>query len=130
MKNLSYALLVAILICFTIDMQLFAQDLSGKWTLEQILLDPGDGSGKFQTVNSEKTIIFNTDGTAVSNVSLCLMSIESKTKTRATYSPKDKSISPINCNKEVILHYQIEDDYLIVYYRCKEGCAEKYKKSK
>ena len=71
--------------------------LTGKWKLVEALADPGDGSGTFQPVESEKTIEFRNDGTLiVSNGFLCPGASQSVPAT-GTYSVREATISPQNC---------------------------------
>ena len=49
-------------------------ELVNKWQLIEMLADPGDGSGGFEPVTSNKVIEFWDDGTITSNGSICTMS--------------------------------------------------------
>jgi len=49
-------------------------EIVGVWKLIQISIDPGDGSGTFQDVETDKTIEFKADGTLISNGSICTVS--------------------------------------------------------
>jgi hypothetical protein len=72
-------------------------ELVGKWELIEILADPGDGSGVFQTVESDKIIAFHADGTITSNGLLCEMSIQSNTSGSGTYFVEGSAIYPSDC---------------------------------
>lgn len=50
------------------------QDLIGKWKVIEQLADPGDGSGTFNPIESDRTIQFFSDGTITINGDLCYMS--------------------------------------------------------
>lgn len=45
--------------------------LIGNWRLIEYLADPGDGSGVFTTIDSNKMLTFNPNGVITSNYSLC-----------------------------------------------------------
>jgi len=42
-------------------------DLISKWKLIEMYSDPGDGSGDFETVSSNKTVSFYSDDVIASN---------------------------------------------------------------
>lgn len=99
-------------------------ELIGKYRLIEILADPGDGSGTFQPVSSNKTIYFYNDNTVTSNGELCLMYIESNSSTFGTYSIADSTINSGNC----MLTFEIIDEELIIIYPCIEACRAKFLK--
>lgn len=112
-------------------------DLQGEWLLVEQYADPGDGSGGFEKVSSEKTIQFFSDGSYVAEGSLCTMSIEGGSETSGTYTvinelstySSNNYVVPNNCDFEdykVFLHF--EGSSLILSYLCIEGCAQKYSK--
>lgn len=72
--------------------------LVGEWKLIEILADPGDGSGTFSAVESEKRIKFHQDGTFTSNGTICNMSIEANNPTSGTYSLINSTINSQDCN--------------------------------
>lgn len=131
MKNvLLIALLAAVLISCSKD----ADDdgnvkLLNSWLLIEQLIDPGNGSGVFVPVDSEKTIEFLANGTAVSNGTLCTMNSFTGTASTSTVNASDNYIIPDDCKSvELKLYYEIEGNYLILYYPCFEGCAQKFVK--
>jgi hypothetical protein len=99
-------------------------ELIGKYQLIEILADPGDGSGTFQSVSSDKTISFYNDSTVTSNGELCLMSIESNSPTSGSYSSADSSINSGNC----MLTFELIEEELILTYQCIEACRAKFLK--
>jgi hypothetical protein len=104
-------------------------DLIGKWKLIEVLADPGDGSGTFQRVTSEKIMEFHTDGNVTSNGSICDMSIESDTPRSGTYSLSDSTINSPDCqNLPLKIRFRKEGSVLIIYYPCYEACMTKYTK--
>jgi len=98
--------------------------LIGEWKLIELLADPGDGSGVFQPVNSNKIIeIYNT-GVIISNGDLCTMSIDANVPSSGTYSMIDSTINAANCE----LTFEVDGNDLIVYYPCIEPCVAKYER--
>lgn len=95
------------------------------YKLIEILADPGDGSGTFQAVSSNKTIELKTNGTVVSNGELCQMSTSSNSATAGTYSFSDSTITSANCSN---LPFEITGEHLIIFYPCIEPCQGKFKK--
>lgn len=96
--------------------------LAGTWKLTEVLADPGDGSGTFQPVSSNKNIVFISDNKVTSNGAICDMSIESNSSTTASYSEAN---STINCQNSTIM-YELNANSLILSYPCIEGCQAKY----
>ena len=102
-------------------------ELVSKWALIEILADPGDGSGQFQPVSSDKTVEFFEDGTVTSNGSICIMGTETGSGSTGTYSQADMTIDVDNCTGgHVPLSYEMDGAYLILNYACIEPCREKY----
>ncbi|GGB65223.1 hypothetical protein GCM10007424_01440 [Flavobacterium suaedae] len=102
----------------------------GTWQLVEVYFDPGDGSGDFTAVDSDKTITFNTDATVSSNGDLCTMEIEASTASSGTYSENDNTLN-LNCNFSEgtpQITYEINGSYLILNYPCIEACQIKYSK--
>lgn len=52
------------------------ENLLGKWKVIEQLSDPGDGSGTFNPIESNRTIQFFSDNKVTINGSLCHMSID------------------------------------------------------
>lgn len=102
-------------------------ELVSKWKLIEQLMDPGDGSGVFTPVISNKTIEFFEDGTITSNSILCQMSSESGTSSSGMYSESELSITLDNCGiSSFVIYYEIDGSILILNYPCFEACKEKY----
>jgi hypothetical protein len=99
--------------------------LTGTWLLKEVLMDPGNGSGVFTAVGSDKNLVFNTNGNVNSNGVICDMSIESNTSTAGTYSEIDSTIISTTC-PNLILKYEVSGDTLILIYPCIEPCKAKY----
>ncbi len=100
----------------------------GEWLLVEELIDPGDGSGTFQSVTSDKEIKFCDNGTYEANASMCMMSNQSDSTTFGTYDTSTETFAPENCMimAPMAYHYSINGDTLILTYPCFEGCQQKY----
>lgn len=103
--------------------------------------DPGDGSGKYRSVDSKKQLIFKANGTIeVQNGDLCTVSIDSDNNATSTYKILDKSEPSGNKNRLIIFScavmenapgefsFEIKGDVLTISYLCFEGCGERYKR--
>jgi hypothetical protein len=105
-------------------------DLIGKWRLIEVLADPGDGSGTFHSVSSDKIIEFHSDGVVTSNGSICDMSIESNKPSEGIYSLSDSTINLSNCdNLSIKIRFMMSGPSLIISYPCDEACKAKYHKN-
>lgn len=102
--------------------------LLSKWHLIEQLADPGDGSGTFQPVTSNKTVEFLEDGTLTSNGNLCNMDLQVGDGSTGTYSLADSTILPNNCGfaPPFPMTFEIQNGFLIINYPCIEPCREKY----
>lgn len=109
-------------------------DLIGTWKLQEINNDPGDGSGTFQKVESNKTLIFKKNLEITSNSSLSENTIDSNSSSHGVYRiTKNSEASGIvtpskNEHLSVEIHFEIKNSTLYVYYPCIEDCAAKYTK--
>ena len=104
-------------------------ELVGTWKLIEVLSDPGDGSGTFHPVKSDKTITFKKDGTISSNGKLCDMSNNSDHPTSGTYSVSDMTFRSQGCaDPNYEYSFKHDGEILTIYYPCIEGCVAKYKK--
>ena len=122
--KISFAILV-ILSLFTSCKKNKRDSLTGTWELKEVLMDPGNGSGVFTAVSSDKNLVFNTNGNVNSNGIICDMSIESNTSTSGTYSENDSTIISATC-QNLIIKYEVSGDTLILNYPCFEVCKAKY----
>jgi hypothetical protein len=102
-------------------------DLIGKWKLIEVLADPGDGSGTFHSVSSEKIIEFQSNGTVTSNGSICAISVESGSSSSGTYSLSDSTINSSDCPSTPLkIKFHINGSTLTINYPCDEACIAKY----
>ena len=105
-------------------------DLIGSWKLAQVLSDPGDGSGTFHSVSSDKILEFHPDGTITSNGAVCNLSSESNSSTTGTYSLVDSTIQSTSCSDQNFkIRFTTKGSTLTVYYPCYEACAAKFVKN-
>lgn len=104
-------------------------ELIGTWRLIEVLADPGDGSGTFLPVKSDKTIKFENDGTISSNGNLCNMSGNTDHFTSGTYSVSNMTFRSSGCSDpDYNYSFKHEGEILTIYYPCIEPCVAKYKK--
>ncbi len=104
-------------------------DLIGQWQLSEVLADPGDGSGTFQPVDSDKTIAFRLDNTYESNGAICKTDAMTG-KNIGTYDPEKQIINSPGCSPDAFrdIGYDLKDGHLFIYYPCIEPCAQKFVK--
>lgn len=108
---------------------LIDNDVVGTWRLIATYADPGDGSGDFQVVESNKSIQFLNNGAFVSNANLCVIFSDIGEASAGVYSEEDATLTVSGCDMSpVTATYEINESGLIVSYFCIEGCREKYVK--
>ena len=117
--------LITLTSCSKKENQATSNVLVGSWKLTDVLLDPGNGSGTFVPVSSNKTLIFNTNGNLTSNGNICDLSIESNTSSTGTYSESNSTINSASCQNTSIL-CEVIGTTLILNYPCIEPCKAKY----
>jgi hypothetical protein len=130
----NYIIMRIILIVFSSILLVFSctkqestdSDILGRWRLTEVLLDPGDGSGTFQSVSSDKIIEFHSDGTVTSNGEICYMSIDSNSPSNGTYSISKSTIYSSNCSSEGIKYQRTGTTIVLSYPNCDEPCATKF----
>ena len=127
MKNSLTLFLLITLIIAGCNSETEEEGLVSKWHLIEMLADPGDGSGTFQPVSSDKTISFYEDGTVSSNGSICTMSVEVGSPSTGTYDAATMIIDVDDCSVGPFpLNYEMDASFLILNYPCIEPCVEKY----
>ena len=109
--------------------------LTGKWQLIEQLMDPGDGSGTFVTVDSDHIIEFFDDGKFKSSESLCYATGVPNPGTTGTVDPERNVVIPEGCRDDESLpafelSYSLQQPNLIINLFCVEPCALKFKKVK
>ncbi|MFP4845670.1 hypothetical protein [Winogradskyella sp. PE311] len=102
-------------------------ELIGNWKLIEVLIDEGGGNGTFASVDSQKIITFESDGTLTSNGSLCNLSISSDGQTSGSYSASELTFNSPDCiNADFNYTFQQNGNILIIFYPCIEPCQAKY----
>ncbi len=103
--------------------------LEGTWRLIEMYADPGDGSGDFRPVNSEKIILFKADGTYSSNGNVCDFSTMANEDTQGNYLAIEMGYQ-IVCESEFSseLRLEVREGYLIVSFFCIEPCQQKFQR--
>ena len=103
--------------------------LLSQWKLIAMYTDPGDGSGDFETVSSNKTVSFYSDDVIASNGDLCIMGTNTTDGSFGTFTiGTTNTITPNSCTFEppFSMTFVIENSILLIYYTCIEACVEKY----
>ncbi|WP_118194163.1 lipocalin family protein [Albibacterium indicum] len=127
---LTLAIIGVLASCDKNDKTVHNTELIGDWKLIEVLADPGDGSGTFTAVESDKIISFKNNGIITSNGRLCDMSMNSDSPSSGTYSIADSTFTSPDCLDPEYSNYSFEHDrdILIINYPCIEPCRAKYKK--
>ncbi|MAX81447.1 MAG: hypothetical protein CL843_14900 [Crocinitomicaceae bacterium] len=103
--------------------------LIGTWKLTATLVDPGDGSGTYTNVSSNKTVTFHSNGTLTSNGEICSMSIDADSATTGTYDATTGTFSSAACEMSITgLTYELDGSSLVLSYPCIEPCLAKFEK--
>ena len=103
--------------------------LTGTWKLTEMLSDPGDGSGTYNPVQSERILIFNSNGSVSSNGSLCYMSLQTGSWESGTYSLADSTINVENCDDTPLpIRFILSSNTLELLLPCIEPCKMKFNK--
>jgi len=130
MKKLLFTLVaMSLLFACNNDDSALETTLLGNWKLKEVLADPGDGSGTFLPVQSNKRITFEANGVITSNGSLCDMSTAADAPTSGTYSNTNFTFNSTDCS-DPNYNYSFEQTgtVLIITYPCFEPCKAKYVK--
>ena len=103
--------------------------LEGRWKLKAVRYDPGDGSGTFQSVESDKLVEFLSSQEVRSNGNLCNGGTGTEDASSGLYVLPDSILQIDGCPQDVLLtRFRIEKGNLILSYPCIEPCEEKYVK--
>ena len=121
------------------DQQFLSGDsLPGKWLLVEAFFDPGDGSGEYEEVNSNRHLEFTDDMSIVTtNIPVCSLEFNSETEEiysgEIVYDYQGQPVDELNADFviksgdcEVLVTH--EPPYIIVYLNCIEGCGLKFRK--
>ena len=103
--------------------------LEGKWQLRAVLMDPGDGSGTFQNIQSDKVVEFFKNGNVKSNGNLCSGGGNASGPSSGMIVLPDSILSINDCPRPIgPTYFSLESGKLILSYPCIEPCQEKYVK--
>ncbi|WP_299311398.1 lipocalin family protein [uncultured Aquimarina sp.] len=131
MKKYMFLFLIPLLFVFSCssdDDTIVNPDLLGKWRLIEQLVDPGDGSGRFEPINSDLELEFFAAGVLqVSNGTLCSLNIDSEGSSTESYSI-DENVINVDCDNAIGISFEIKEGSLFLYFACIEGCGQKYQK--
>ncbi|UOB18073.1 hypothetical protein [Abyssalbus ytuae] len=102
-------------------------DITGKWKLTEYLADPGDGSGTFKPTEIFKTMEFSENGNlTITNGTICVLNFEEEPpQINLSYTIEDNKIITDECE----VFYEFQNNNLIIWQPCIEGCGEKYIKT-
>lgn len=126
-KLLISLVFLTLISCDNTDADDTANALVGTWKYTEMLADPGNGSGTFILVTSDKTITFDALGNVTSNGSLCDMSTASNNSSSGTYDLTTNTINSNSCPNSNII-YEFSGTSLILNYPCIEPCKAKFVK--
>lgn len=120
-------ILVYIASCRSDDNTPATDGISGEWRLIEVLADPGDGSGLFIPVESQKQITILDNDTFSSNGELCDLSILAGSPTEGIILEDDQGYY-LDCESTLAgtVRLNIENGNLIVSFFCIEPCLHKY----
>lgn len=102
----------------------------GQWKLIEQLVDPGDGSGTFRKIDSEKILEFSENGIITAyNGSLCQPYSDQEIST-GTYSLITQGITT-NCDNTNIafIGFEMKENFLILNFDSNEGFSQKFERS-
>ncbi len=127
-KYISFCLILALLSLS--DCEKDDRVLTGVWRLTERLSDPGDGSGIFTPVDSERTIRFSANGTYTANEDICDFLHGTSSPSSGQYDLEENRLMPEGCVSAGFnsLGIEVNGRELIISYLCEEGCRHKYKR--
>ncbi|MBT8205937.1 MAG: hypothetical protein KJO20_11230 [Eudoraea sp.] len=126
MKKLLLFLLLLSLACTSDDPEI---EILGEWQLVEVLADPGDGSGKFKSVDSNKRITFFEDGSYTSNGIICDFTTSAEEASGGQYTiDEDGYLIPCSDPVSYTVGLRLEDGFLIISFPCIEPCLQKFRK--
>jgi len=101
------------------------------WSLRAVYYDPGDGSGDFERVNSNRLLTIFVNGTFNSSGSLCDLDVNNTEPTSGTINEANGTLEFQNCfpntSAEILERsFSINGDELILSFPCDEPCQWKF----
>jgi hypothetical protein len=111
------------------DEPISLNNVVGEWQLIEQMIDPGNGTGVFTPVVSNKTIVFTENGTYLSNGSVCYPSIIASEASSGTYSDSGNILNTECAGiAPMPIAFSVEKGELYIFYPCYEGCTEKFER--
>lgn len=105
------------------------KNIEGSWLIKKMMVDPGNGSGRYQDVPDKNYIMFLKDGSANSNYAVfglhMLRSFKVTDSAEVVLYFKDVSSQPATPYR-----YMFTGDTLVLNPPCIEGCGLKLVRSK
>lgn len=125
-----YVLLALLLCgCRSDDNAVSPSAIEGRWILTEILSDPGDGSGVFMPVESDKELLILDDGTYTSNADVCSFGTRSGPSSSGLVL-EDEIGFYIDCEWPFPNPLRLSRDgsSLILAFSCIEPCLQKFER--
>lgn len=102
------------------------------WQLEATLFDPGDGSGTFTPVQSDRTLAFEANR-IISNGPFCSLMAPAGPEEEAVYGRDETEVIAAPCSNMsdsllLILMYEEATDRLMLDLGCNEPCQLRYRR--
>ena len=121
--------LFCLLLLISCEKEAAPTGILGEWQLIAILADPGDGSGEFRPVDSEKRITFFENGNYSSNGLICEFTQNASGSAEGNYTSTEEGYQ-IECPgvPGFPINLRIENGFLLVSYPCIEPCMLKFRK--
>ena len=128
MKTKFFAILFLLLL-ISCEKEAAATGILGEWQLIAVLADPGDGSGKFRPVESDKRITFFENGEYFSNGLICEFTQHADGSAEGSYTSTEEGYQ-IECPgiPGFPISLRLDNGFLIISYPCIEPCMLKYRK--
>lgn len=128
MKNIVIGIFAVLAISITSCDKENNEEVQATYKLIEIYSDPGDGSGEFNPIQSNKRLeILNDNKVRTVNGLLCNFGHEVGQTGSGIIDQEEMTIVGDGCS-EIPMTYTLEGDYLILTRLCIEGCAEKYER--
>ena len=106
------------------------ESLYGSWELIEVLIDPGDGSGEYNPVDTGETITLKRDGTYESNWDPCASGEVPGNSFEGTFTATSQTRFELDCDGALqpVLG-TLEDGLLAISYGCIEPCLYRFLKT-
>lgn len=123
---LCFLTLLVLTACQDDDDQL--SPVNGTWRLSAVLSDPGNGSGTFQPVDSDRILELRANGAYTATGDLCRFTTDADASTTGVYNITDGTLFPDDCvtTGGTPLSLFIDGDELTIDYPCIEPCRHRY----